>query len=67
MVSYTHAKGGYSFVPTDAGNKIGRIRSKYLPNHPMYKENYQFCVPTAWIKNGWVTEKSREEIYGKKA
>ena len=63
MVSFTHASEGNMFVLTDKGNSIGRVRAKFMPLSPMFKESYQHTAPTAWIKNGWIKEK--EINYGK--
>ncbi len=63
MVSFTHASKGKIFMLTDAGNKIGRVKAKFMPLNPMFKESYLHTAPTAWIKNGWIEEK--EINYGK--
>lgn len=57
MVSFTHASKGSIFVLTDTGKTIGRVKAKFMPLSPMFKESYQHTAPTAWIKNGWITEK----------
>lgn len=54
MVAFTHASEGSIFVLTDTGKTIRRVRAKFMP---MFKESYQHTAPTAWIKNGWITEK----------
>ena len=57
MVSYTHADDGKVFCPTKAGMKIGRIRSKFCKDSPVFKKSYIHTVPTAWVNCGWVEEK----------
>lgn len=56
MTEYTHASAGTHFVLTPAGEAIGRIKSKFNPEHPMFKKAYQHCVPTAWVTKELVKE-----------
>lgn len=60
MTSYTHAAEGNCWVLTAAGKAIGRVKAKFNPEHPTYKKAYKHTIPTAWVLNGWVEERSEQ-------
>ena len=54
MPDYTRARPGNIFKVTDKGKDVSYVSGKYAVDYKLQRYNY--CVPTAWIRNGYVIE-----------
>lgn len=55
MTTYKRATIGNKFCVTELGFEIGRVRTKF-ENSSQLKNQYERCVPSSWVDNGWVEE-----------
>ena len=56
-MQYTKARNGKKFVITDLGKKQYQVVGKYTDDATeQVKNQYSKCVPSKWLKEGWVIE-----------